>query len=91
MVKWLVAGGGDIARKRVIPAILAEPRSSLAGVVTRNAAKAQAYPGVRAWPTLEAALQESAVERSAAWAQITRDEGAGRRPAYESAVGDDGG
>ena len=62
MVKWLVAGVGDIARKRVIPAILAEPRSSLAGVVTRNAAKAQAYPGVRAWSTLEAALQESAVD-----------------------------
>jgi len=62
MVKWLLAGVGDIARKRVIPAILAEPRSKLAGVVTRHPPKAQAYPGVRAWPTLEAALQESGVD-----------------------------
>ncbi|MGB9031694.1 MAG: Gfo/Idh/MocA family oxidoreductase, partial [Acidobacteriaceae bacterium] len=62
MMKWLVVGVGDIARKRVIPAILAEPRGSLAGVVTRNAAKAQPYPGVRAWSTLEAALQESAAD-----------------------------
>jgi 1,5-anhydro-D-fructose reductase (1,5-anhydro-D-mannitol-forming) len=36
MLKWLVVGLGDIAGKRVIPAILAEPRSHLAGIVTRN-------------------------------------------------------
>ncbi len=62
MVKWIVAGVGDIARKRVIPAILSEPRSSLVGVVTRDAAKAKAYPGVRAWPTVEAALQEGVAD-----------------------------
>jgi hypothetical protein len=29
IVNWVVAGIGDIARRRVIPAIQAEPRSSL--------------------------------------------------------------
>ncbi len=62
MIQWLVAGVGDIARKRVIPAILAEPRSSLAGVVTRNPAKAEAYPGTRAYPTLEAALSHGGID-----------------------------
>ena len=60
MVKWLVVGIGDISRKRVIPAILAEPRSSLYGVVTRDVKKAEAYPGALAWPTLEEALQDPA-------------------------------
>jgi predicted dehydrogenase len=46
----------------VIPAILAERRSELAGVVTRNAAKAAAYAGARAWPTVEAALADSAAD-----------------------------
>ena len=36
MLKWLLAGIGDIATKRVIPAILAESRSELHGVVTRD-------------------------------------------------------
>ena len=40
MLSWLVAGIGDISRKRVLPAILAEPRSRLAGLVTRDPAKA---------------------------------------------------
>lgn len=61
MLNWLVVGVGDIARRRVIPAILAEPRSVLYGVVTRDARKAEAYPGVRAWPTLDAALQHPAI------------------------------
>ncbi|MEZ5400586.1 MAG: Gfo/Idh/MocA family oxidoreductase [Bryobacteraceae bacterium] len=43
MVRWLVAGIGDITSKRAIPAILAEPRSTLAAVVTRDPAKAAAY------------------------------------------------
>ena len=34
-VKWVVAGIGDIARKRVIPAIQSEPRSRLHGFMTR--------------------------------------------------------
>jgi 1,5-anhydro-D-fructose reductase (1,5-anhydro-D-mannitol-forming) len=62
MVNWLVIGIGDITRKRVIPAILAEPRSSLYGVVTRDPKKAEAYPGTVAWSTLEDALQDAAVD-----------------------------
>jgi 1,5-anhydro-D-fructose reductase (1,5-anhydro-D-mannitol-forming) len=54
-VNWLVIGIGDITRKRVIPAIEMEARSSLRGVVTRDANKATAY-GVTAWATLDAAL-----------------------------------
>jgi 1,5-anhydro-D-fructose reductase (1,5-anhydro-D-mannitol-forming) len=49
-VNWVVAGIGDIARKRVIPAIQAEPRSELYGFVTRDPAKAAAYAGARTWP-----------------------------------------
>ena len=55
-VNWLVVGIGDITRKRVIPAILTEERSVLRGVVTRDVKKAEAYPGVAAWATLDAAL-----------------------------------
>jgi predicted dehydrogenase len=55
-VNWLLIGIGDIARKRVIPAILADSRSELTGFVTRDAKKVEAYPGTHAWPTLEAAL-----------------------------------
>src|SRR5947199_2969631 len=58
MVSWLVVGIGDITRKRVLPAILAEPRSTLAGIVTRDPAKAEPY-GVPAWPDLTAALELS--------------------------------
>jgi 1,5-anhydro-D-fructose reductase (1,5-anhydro-D-mannitol-forming) len=61
-IRWVVAGVGDIARKRVIPAILAEPRSTLYGFVTRDAAKAEAYPGARNWPTMELALEDPAVD-----------------------------
>jgi len=62
MVRWLLVGVGDIARKRVIPAILSEPRSSLYGVVTRDLKKADAYPGVAAWATLDAALEDEAID-----------------------------
>lgn len=55
-LNWLVVGIGDITRKRVVPAIQAEQRSVLRGVVTRDPRKAQAYPGVAAWMTLEEAL-----------------------------------
>jgi predicted dehydrogenase len=58
MLRWLVIGIGDIAGKRVLPAILAEPRSRLAGVVTRDPRKAEAY-GAPAWQDLESALAES--------------------------------
>jgi 1,5-anhydro-D-fructose reductase (1,5-anhydro-D-mannitol-forming) len=56
-IRWLVIGVGDITTKRVLPAILAEPRSVLTGIVTRNPAKAKPY-GVPGWTSLEAALSE---------------------------------
>ena len=58
MLSWLVVGVGDITRKRVLPAILAEPRSRLGGIVTRDPAKAQPY-GVKSWSDLDTALAES--------------------------------
>jgi len=61
MLNWIVIGIGDITRKRVIPAIQAEPRSQLYGLVTRDPAKAAAY-GVRAWATLDEALGDSRVQ-----------------------------
>jgi len=60
-VNWIVVGIGDITVRRVIPAIQAEPRSRLYGVVTRNATKAVPY-NVRAWATLEEALGDSEVQ-----------------------------
>jgi 1,5-anhydro-D-fructose reductase (1,5-anhydro-D-mannitol-forming) len=61
-VNWVVAGIGDIARRRVLPAILAEPRSALYGLATRDKAKAKAYTGAKVWSTLEEALSDSAVD-----------------------------
>jgi len=57
MVRWLVIGIGDITSKRVLPAILAEPRSVLAGIVTRDPAKAAPY-AVPAWTDFGRALAE---------------------------------
>jgi predicted dehydrogenase len=62
MVKWLVIGIGDIARKRVLPAILAEPRSELYALLTRDPSKAQPYAGVRVFTTIEDALRDPAVD-----------------------------
>jgi 1,5-anhydro-D-fructose reductase (1,5-anhydro-D-mannitol-forming) len=56
MINWLVIGIGDIATKRVIPAIQAEPRSRLAGIMTRHPQKGAAYPGARVWTSLDEAL-----------------------------------
>jgi len=61
MLNWIVIGIGDITRKRVIPAIQAEPRSRLYGLVTRDPAKAAEY-GVRVWATLDQALGDSQVQ-----------------------------
>jgi len=61
MLRWLVVGLGDIATRRVIPAILEEPRSSLAGIVTRNAAKAVPV-GTRAFSSLDEALSDGAFD-----------------------------
>jgi 1,5-anhydro-D-fructose reductase (1,5-anhydro-D-mannitol-forming) len=58
ILKWLVVGVGDIAVKRVIPAILAEPRSRLVGVVTRDPKRAEDY-GVLAFSDIDAALKDS--------------------------------
>ena len=58
MLKWLVIGVGDITTKRVLPAILAEERSELAGIVTRDPAKARPYH-VPAWTALEEALRHA--------------------------------
>jgi 1,5-anhydro-D-fructose reductase (1,5-anhydro-D-mannitol-forming) len=62
MIRWLVIGIGDLTTKRVIPAILEEPRSEFYGVVTRHPHKAGAYPGVRIWTDLNTALEDTAVD-----------------------------
>jgi predicted dehydrogenase len=68
MLNWIVVGIGDIATRRIIPAILAESRSRLYGLVTRDPAKAAPYAAphdvsnnVRSWTTLDNALSEAAV------------------------------
>ena len=58
---WIVFGVGDIAARRVIPAIQAEPRSRLYGLVTRDPGKAAPY-NTRAWTTLDEALVDPAVQ-----------------------------
>jgi len=60
MLNWIVIGIGDITTRRVIPAIQAEPRSRLYGIVTRDRAKAASYNS-RTWPTLDDALNDAAV------------------------------
>jgi 1,5-anhydro-D-fructose reductase (1,5-anhydro-D-mannitol-forming) len=61
-VNWLVVGIGDLTTKRAIPAILEEARSELYGVVTRDPGKAAAYPGVKAWTSLEEALADPQID-----------------------------
>ncbi|HVI08264.1 MAG TPA: Gfo/Idh/MocA family oxidoreductase [Candidatus Binatia bacterium] len=61
MLNWIVVGIGDISTRRVIPAIQAEPRSRLYGLVTRDAAKAAPY-SVKSWATLEEALDDPGVQ-----------------------------
>jgi 1,5-anhydro-D-fructose reductase (1,5-anhydro-D-mannitol-forming) len=60
-LNWIVIGIGDITVRRVIPAIQAESRSSLYGVVTRDPAKAAPY-NARVWTALDEALADSAVD-----------------------------
>jgi 1,5-anhydro-D-fructose reductase (1,5-anhydro-D-mannitol-forming) len=62
MLNWLVIGIGDITRKRVIPAILAEPRSHLYALLTRDPRKADAYPGTLAFTDLGTALRDPAID-----------------------------
>jgi len=62
-MNWIVIGVGDIAKRRVIPAIQAERQSHLYGVVTRDLKKAAAYSAdTRAWNDLDEALRDPAVE-----------------------------
>ena len=60
MLNWIVLGIGDIAIRRVIPAIQAEPRSHLYGLVTRDPAKAAPY-NARVWGSLDEALADPEV------------------------------
>ncbi|MGO9316451.1 MAG: Gfo/Idh/MocA family protein [Terracidiphilus sp.] len=62
MIRWLVIGIGDIARCRVIPAILAEPRSRLQALLTRDPQKASVYPGVEIFTNLDVALQTTPID-----------------------------
>jgi predicted dehydrogenase len=61
MLNWLVVGIGDIAVKRVLPAIEAEPRSALYGVVSRDIEKGRRH-SARVWTELEAALEDPAID-----------------------------
>lgn len=61
MLNWIVIGIGDITKRRVIPAIEAEPRSHLYGVVTRDPAKAGTY-NTRVWTSLDVPLADPAVD-----------------------------
>lgn len=60
MLNWIVIGVGDIATRRIIPAIQSEPRSRLYGIVTRDPVKAAGFEA-KVWTTLDEAL----VDRSA--------------------------
>ena len=62
MLNWLVVGIGDITRKRVIPAVLAEPRSRLYALLTRDPRKAEAYPGALVFTDLGDALRDPAID-----------------------------
>jgi 1,5-anhydro-D-fructose reductase (1,5-anhydro-D-mannitol-forming) len=61
-LNWVLAGIGDVARRRVIAAIQAEPRSTLYGFVTRDRTKADAWPGTRAFATIEEAAADPKVD-----------------------------
>jgi len=61
MLNWIVIGIGDIATRRVIPAIQSEPRSRLYGLVTRDPQKAIPYD-VPSWTSLDEALSDPAVQ-----------------------------
>lgn len=60
-MNWIVIGIGDISIRRVIPAIQAEPRSCLYGLVTGDRAKAAPYRA-RVWTSLDEALSDAAVQ-----------------------------
>ena len=61
-LNWLVIGIGDVTSKRVLPAILEEPRSTLHAIVTRDLRKAEAYPCATAFTSLEQALGDGEID-----------------------------
>jgi 1,5-anhydro-D-fructose reductase (1,5-anhydro-D-mannitol-forming) len=61
MLNWIVIGIGDITIRRVIPAIQAEPRSRLYGLVSRDPAKAAPF-NTRVWSSLDEALADDEVQ-----------------------------
>jgi len=61
MLNWVVVGVGDIATRRVIPAIQAESRSCLYGIVTRDPNKAAPY-NARVWSSLDDALSDDVID-----------------------------
>jgi 1,5-anhydro-D-fructose reductase (1,5-anhydro-D-mannitol-forming) len=61
MLNWLIVGIGDIARRRVIPALQEEERSSLYGVVSRDREKGRQYTQ-RVWTDLHQALRDPGVD-----------------------------
>lgn len=60
MLNWLVIGIGDITLRRVIPAILEEPRSRLVALLTRHPEKAASYTA-RVFTDLAQALEDDAI------------------------------
>jgi 1,5-anhydro-D-fructose reductase (1,5-anhydro-D-mannitol-forming) len=58
MLNWIVVGIGDISTRRVIPAIQAESRSCLYGLVTRDPTKAAPFNS-QVWTSLDDALSDS--------------------------------
>lgn len=65
-IRWLLVGPGDIARKRVLPALAAAPGSRLEAVCGRNPEQTAAIAaelGVEAWFTsLDQALNHSKID-----------------------------
>lgn len=61
MLNWIVIGIGNITKRRVIPAIQAEPRSRLYGIVSRHPDKAKGF-NAHVWASLDEALADPNVD-----------------------------
>ena len=61
MTRWLVAGIGDIAVKRVLPALRDEPRSEIYSVVTRSPEKGRAW-SERVLTSFDEAVRDPAID-----------------------------
>ncbi|MBI3209664.1 MAG: Gfo/Idh/MocA family oxidoreductase [Candidatus Solibacter usitatus] len=61
MLNWVVVGIGDIATRRVLPAIDLESRGRLYGVVTRDPEKGRRY-SENVWTSLDPALADPQVD-----------------------------